>query len=257
MNLRPRYPIQFLVALISAFLLWYVLAAQRSENISVRGVKARLTLVNIPRDLVLTSSVPDTVSLQLRGPLTRTLDSSNPPEVLLDLSDARPGLNSYPINESDIPLPTEVDVVSVDPPAITLELERQNSRLVPVRAVIGCPRARVRAWRGAGRTHPLYCPGPGKPSAGARIRQHQTDFGGGRRRPGGGHRPTAPPRPPAACARSRGNSDHHRHQPGAAAGGGRSCQRLAVSCWPLISNQKWCRLSAEALRIRGHFDGQT
>jgi YbbR domain-containing protein len=135
-NLRPRYPIQFLVALISAFLLWYALAAQRSENISVRGVKARLTLVNIPRDLVLTSSVPDTVSLQLRGPLTRTLDSSNPPEVLLDLSDARPGLNSYPINESDIPLPTEVDVVSVDPPAITLELERQNSRLVPVRAVI-------------------------------------------------------------------------------------------------------------------------
>lgn len=136
MNLRPRYPIQFLVALISAFLLWYALAAQRSENISVRGVKARLTLVNIPRDLVLTSSVPDTVSLQLRGPLTRTLDSSNPPEVLLDLSDARPGLNSYPINESDIPLPTDVDVVSVDPPAITLELERQNSRLVPVRAVI-------------------------------------------------------------------------------------------------------------------------
>jgi len=135
-NLRPRYPIQFLVALIAAFLLWYALAAQRSENISVRVVKARLTLVNIPRDLVLTSSVPDTVSLQLRGPLTRTLGSSNTPEVLLDLSDARPGLNSYPINESDIPLPAEVDVVSVDPPAITLELERQESRLVPVRPVI-------------------------------------------------------------------------------------------------------------------------
>jgi len=135
-NLRPRYPLQFLVALIAAFLLWHALAAQRSENISVRGVKARLTLVNMPRDLVLTSSVPDTVSLQLRGPLTRTLDSSNPPEVLLDLSDARPGLNSYPINESDIPLPAEVDVVSVDPPAISLELERQESRLVPVRAVI-------------------------------------------------------------------------------------------------------------------------
>ena len=63
--LRPRYPLQFMVALVAAFLLWYALAAQRSENISVRGVKARLTLVNIPRDLVLTSSVPDTVSLQL------------------------------------------------------------------------------------------------------------------------------------------------------------------------------------------------
>jgi len=135
-TLRPRYPIQFLVALVAAFLLWYALAAQRSENISVRGVKARLTLVNIPRNLVLTSSVPDTVSLQLRGPLTRTLDSSNPPEVLLDLSDARPGLNSYPINASDIPLPAEVDVVSVDPPAITLELERQAARLVPIQPLI-------------------------------------------------------------------------------------------------------------------------
>jgi len=135
-NLRPRYPLQFLVALIAAFLLWYGLAAKRSENISVRTVQARLTLVNIPRDLVLTSSVPDTVSLQLRGPLTRTLNSSNPPEVLLDLSDARPGLSSYKINDVDIPLPAEVVVVSVEPPFIDLELERQESRLVPVRAEI-------------------------------------------------------------------------------------------------------------------------
>ncbi len=136
MNLRPQHPIQFLAALIAAFLLWYILAAQRIENISVRGVKARLTLVNIPRDLVLTSSVPDTVSLQLRGPLTRALDSNNPPEVLLDLSDARPGLNSYPINERDIPLPSEVEVVSVDPSAISLELERQETRIVAVRPLI-------------------------------------------------------------------------------------------------------------------------
>jgi YbbR domain-containing protein len=135
-SLRPQHPIQFLVALIAAFLLWYALAAQRIENISVRGVKARLTLVNIPRDLILTSNVPDTVSLQLRGPLTRALDSSNPPEVLLDLSDARPGLNSYPINERDIPLPADVEVVSVDPLAITLELELQATRVVPVRPSI-------------------------------------------------------------------------------------------------------------------------
>jgi YbbR domain-containing protein len=135
-NLKPRYPMQFLVALIAAFLLWYALAAQRSENISVRRVQARLTLVNMNRDLVLMSNVPDTVSLQLRGPLTRALNSTTPPEVLLDLSDARPGLNSYPINASDIPLPAEVEVVSVDPPAITLEMERQQTRVVPVKPTI-------------------------------------------------------------------------------------------------------------------------
>ncbi|MCJ7754877.1 MAG: hypothetical protein MUP13_09965, partial [Thermoanaerobaculales bacterium] len=86
MSLRPQHPIQFLAALIAAFLLWYALAAERIENISVRNLKAPLTLANIPRDLVVvTSSVPDSVSLQLRGPLTRALDSANPPEVLLDL----------------------------------------------------------------------------------------------------------------------------------------------------------------------------
>jgi len=137
-TLRPRYPMQFLVALIAAFLLWYALAAQRSENISVRGVKALVSVVNIPRDLVLTSPVPDTVSLQLRGPLSTlsNLDPRKPPEVLLDLSDARPGLNSYPINASDIPLAAEVEVVNVDPTAITLELERQDTRQVPVRPLV-------------------------------------------------------------------------------------------------------------------------
>jgi len=138
--LRPRYPLHFLVAILAAFLLWYALAAKRSENISVRSIKADLTVVNIPRNLVLTSSVPDTVSVQLRGTLARDLDGRNPPEVYLDLSDARPGLKSYPINESDIPLPEGIDVVSVDPSAITLELERQITRQIRVLAVIeGAP----------------------------------------------------------------------------------------------------------------------
>ena len=74
--LRPRYPVQFLVAILAAFLLWYALAAERSENISVRGVKAHLTLVNIPRDLVLTSSVPDTISNSYGGTPPRTCTAS-------------------------------------------------------------------------------------------------------------------------------------------------------------------------------------
>lgn len=136
MKLRPRYPLQFMVSLFAAFLLWYVLAGQRGEEISVRGVRAQLTLVNMPRDMVLTSSVPDTVAIQLRGPLSRALDPRVPLEVLLDLSDARPGTNSYSINVSDIRLPPEVEVVGVEPAAITLELERQLTRNLPLRPVI-------------------------------------------------------------------------------------------------------------------------
>ncbi|MEE4272735.1 MAG: CdaR family protein [Thermoanaerobaculales bacterium] len=122
--LRPRHPLHFIIALVTAVLLWYGLAGQQNQNISVRGVKASLTLVNMPRELVLTSSVPDTISLQLRGPLNKSLDATAGREVYLDLSDARPGTSSYTIDASGIPLPTDVEVVSIEPAAITLELER-------------------------------------------------------------------------------------------------------------------------------------
>jgi YbbR domain-containing protein len=136
MRLRPRYPWQFVIALVAACLLWYGLAGQRRENISVRGVKATLTLVNLPRDLVVMSSVPDTVNVQLRGPLSRSLDPGAPLEVLLDLSDARPGIHSYSIEEEHLQLPPEVSVVSVDPAEITLELERLETASVPVRPTL-------------------------------------------------------------------------------------------------------------------------
>jgi YbbR domain-containing protein len=136
-KLRPRYPLQFLVSLLAAFLLWYGLAAKRSEEISVRGVRAQLALVNIPSDLVLVSGVPDTVAVQLRGPLSTALDPRVPLELLLDLSDARPGTNSVPtIGSRILNLSAEVEVVGVEPAVITLEMERELTRNVPLRPIV-------------------------------------------------------------------------------------------------------------------------
>ncbi len=133
--LRPRHPLHFLVALIAAILLWYGLAGQQDQNISVRGVKAALTLVNMPRDLVLMSSVPDTISLQLRGPLSKSLNAAAGLEVYLDLADARPGATSFTIDGAGITLPDDVEVVSIEPSAINLELERltsSNIKMLPI-----------------------------------------------------------------------------------------------------------------------------
>ena len=133
--LRPQHPVHFMVALVAAILLWYGLAGQKNENISVRGVKAALTLVNMSRDLVLMSSVPDTISLQLRGPLSKSLDAAAGLEVYLDLADARPGTSSYTIDAAGIPLPDDVEVVSIEPAAIDLVLERltsNNIALLPI-----------------------------------------------------------------------------------------------------------------------------
>lgn len=134
--LRPRHPLHFLVALVAAVLLWYGLAGQQNENISVRNVKAALTLVNMPRDLVLISSVPDTISLQLRGPLSKSFDAASGLEVYLDLSDARPGLSSFTIDTAGIPLPEDVEVVSIEPSAISLELERLITSTIALQAIV-------------------------------------------------------------------------------------------------------------------------
>ena len=133
--LRPQHPLHFIVALVAAVLLWYGLAGQKNENISVRGVKAALTLVNMPRNLVLMSSVPDTISLQLRGPLSQSLNAAAGLEVYLDLADARPGVSSFTLDGAGITLPDDVEVVSIEPAAITLDLERlisSNIALLPL-----------------------------------------------------------------------------------------------------------------------------
>jgi YbbR domain-containing protein len=130
---------QFLVALIAAFLLWYVLAAERSENISVRGVPAPVEVVNIPGDLELMSPVPDTVLLQLKGNLS-ILDPRSPPQVLIDLFNAVPGQIDYLVTASTISLPDEIEVINANPESISLELERVETRQVPVRpAIAGVP----------------------------------------------------------------------------------------------------------------------
>jgi len=137
---RPRYPALFLIALVTACLLWYKVAGQRRERISVRSLKAPITLVNLPTDLVIVPPVPEQVTLQLRGPLTTSQESRSQLEVLLDLSHASPGRHSYPIDDTDIQLPPNTQVVSVDPREIVLELERLDSIMLPVKPILeGAP----------------------------------------------------------------------------------------------------------------------
>ena len=132
MRMMIRSPLRFLLALLVASVLWYAIAGQRRESISVRGARASLTLVNLPSGLVLTSDVPDSVSLRLSGPQSRLLDADDKLEILLDLAKAQPGLRRYPFTTESIDLPSEVSVVGFMPAEITLELEQLAIRRLPV-----------------------------------------------------------------------------------------------------------------------------
>jgi len=55
-----------LLALFLAFVVWFVVSAPRRESVSERAFAAPLSLVGMPRELVITTQVPDTVNVRLR-----------------------------------------------------------------------------------------------------------------------------------------------------------------------------------------------
>jgi YbbR domain-containing protein len=130
-----------LLAVLLAVTLWFVVSAPRRENIIERAYAVPLTLVGMPRDLVITTPVPDTVSVRLRGRASdlRSLSSTNL-EVPVDLRTAVPGAITITIRPQAINVPSGVDVVSLDPANVKFRVEELRQKYVPIRPfLVGAP----------------------------------------------------------------------------------------------------------------------
>lgn len=123
-----------LLSLFLAFVVWLVVSAPRRENVSERAFAAPLSLIGIPRELVITTSVPDTVNVRLRGRASdlRTLSSQNL-EVTLDLRWIQPGDAQVTLRPQAINVPPNVEVVSIDPTKMRFRVEQLRQRAVPIR----------------------------------------------------------------------------------------------------------------------------
>lgn len=129
----PRDPGSLLVAFALACLVWYANALERRERISEREIEASLTLVNVPKEMVITSVVPRSLTLRVRGPLKllRTL-STGEAGVALDLRGAREGENDFSVEAQNVQVPAFVEVLAVYPAQVPLWLEQLVQRRVPV-----------------------------------------------------------------------------------------------------------------------------
>jgi YbbR domain-containing protein len=123
-----------LLALFLAFAVWFFVSAPRRERVSERAFAAPLSLVNMPRSLVITTPVPDTVSVRLRGrgSEVRSLSSQNL-EVTLDLGWAQPGEATITLSPRAINVPPDVEVVSIDPTKLRFRVEPLRQKVVPIR----------------------------------------------------------------------------------------------------------------------------
>lgn len=137
----PRKLASLAVAFGLACLVWYANALERRERISERELETSLTLVNVPSEMVVTSEVPRSLTLRVRGPL-KVLRSLNAAEVgvVLDLRGAREGENDLAVETRNVQVPALVEVLAVSPAQVPLWLERLVQRRIPVRPrVTGVP----------------------------------------------------------------------------------------------------------------------
>ena len=130
-----------LLSLFLALTVWFVVSAPRRENVSERAFAVPLALVGMPRDLVITTAVPDNVSVRLRGRVSdlRSLSSQNL-EVPLDLKSVTAGDITITLRPQAINTPPQVEVVSIDPNKVRFRVEQLRQKGVPIRPfLVGQP----------------------------------------------------------------------------------------------------------------------
>jgi YbbR domain-containing protein len=129
------------LSLFLAFTVWFVVSAPRRERMSERAFAVPLSLVGMPRDLVITTPVPDTVSVRLRGRLSelRSVSSQNL-EVTLNLGWATAGEATIALGPQAINVPSDIEVISIDPSRVHFRVEQVRQKVVPIRPfLIGQP----------------------------------------------------------------------------------------------------------------------
>ena len=100
-------------------------------------MRVGLELQRTPDDLELVGSVPDTVSVRLRGPASQ-LSGLGPGDlsVVVDLDGARPGRRLFTLTSNLVTAPYGLEVIQIAPASLTLSFEGRATRLLPVRPQI-------------------------------------------------------------------------------------------------------------------------
>lgn len=123
-----------LASLFLACVVWFVVSAPRRERLSERKIAVPLSLVGMSSRFVITTPVPETVSVRLRGRTSelRSLSSQNI-EVPVDIAWAQPGEAKITLRPQAVSVPADVEVVSIEPNHIQFRVEAIRQRAVTIR----------------------------------------------------------------------------------------------------------------------------
>jgi len=121
------------IAVVIAIMLWIVanleFDIEKTFNIPVK-------YTNLNSGLIITNNPPDEISYKIKGPRTElsTLISSTS-VINVDLSQFTTGVSNIRVESDSMNLPKEVDITSVNPAEITIDLDKLVSKKVNVEPV--------------------------------------------------------------------------------------------------------------------------
>ncbi len=124
-----------IVSVLLACVVWFVVSAPKRGRVRERIVTASLSLVGVPGDLVITTDIPSSVQVRVRGPMSelRALASQSL-EASADLSQiTTPGEVEITIRSQHINVPEEIEVVSIQPNKVRFRIEQVRQRAVRIR----------------------------------------------------------------------------------------------------------------------------
>ena len=122
-----------LLALALAVTAWFVLSVEKREPLSEKVVEATVRYDNFP-GLIVVQRV-EAVRVGIRGTVSR-MRSLNPylVDVFVELHNPTSGSFDVPLTAESVILPEALEVVSIEPNIIHLELDVEKTDLLPVKA---------------------------------------------------------------------------------------------------------------------------
>ena len=130
------------VSILLACVVWFIVSAPRRGRVRERIVTASLSLVGVPQHLVITTDIPSSVAVRVRGQMSdlRALASQSL-EASADLSQiSQAGEVEITIRSQHINVPEEIEVVSIQPNKVRFRVEQLRQRAVAIRPfLVGDP----------------------------------------------------------------------------------------------------------------------
>jgi YbbR domain-containing protein len=119
-----------ILAIALASVLWLTVAG---EHVVERSLRVPLAVRNLPLSLEIVGDLPSAVDVRVRGSSTQ-LSRLDPGEVvaMLDLGTARIGTRLFHLRTDEVQVPYGIEVAQVQPPSLSLQVEKAARRTVPI-----------------------------------------------------------------------------------------------------------------------------